>query len=82
MDLGARPIFEQFTEPLADISLLPTKMVLPPRFIGETTTHIGTFKLLAFVDSLRVWCLNVYAKQFASLLRALGNSVGWSESDI
>lgn len=56
-------------------------MVLPPRLIGESATHVGTFKLLAFVDCLRSWCIDVYAKEFATLLKVLGNSVGWNGQD-
>lgn len=60
---------------------LELQVVLPPVFAGECSTHVGTFKLLKFVDTLRDWCLNVYCKDYTSILRALGNNVGWRAED-
>lgn len=59
----------------ADVDL---KVVLPIRMAGDTLTHLGVFKLLKFVDALRVWSLD-YAREFILLLRALGMVVGWTE---
>lgn len=59
----------------ADVDL---KVVLPIRMAGDTLTYLGVFKLLKFVDALRVWSLD-YAREFILLLRALGMVVGWTE---
>lgn len=61
----------------------PTQVVLPARLAGECATHQGTFRLLAFVDSLRDWCRKVYCKEYTGILRALGSAaqVGWEGLD-
>lgn len=69
-----RPSYKNY-QTFADVDL---KIVLPIRMAGDTLTHLGVFKLLKFVDALRVWCLD-YAREFILLLRALGMAVGWRE---
>lgn len=64
---------------LIDIFLLTSQIVLPIRMAGDTLTHAGVFRLLKFVDAMRVWCLE-YATEFILLLRALGIGVGWREN--
>lgn len=44
-------------------------MVLPAGIAGDSATHVGVFRLLAFVEVLRKWCVDVYCVEYINILK-------------